>query len=108
MPRPPEGLQVSRPNDPHEREAHRLANEAMRAPSPGFERHAWTRQGAAPQGATGQPLSKELRGFFEPRLGHDFGRVRVHAGARAAASARALGARAYAVGSDLVFGDGQL
>ena len=43
---------------------------------------------------------------MEGRLGHDFGDVRVHANAQAAASARALHAHAYTVGHDVVFGDG--
>src|SRR5207253_7660299 len=52
----------------------------------------------------GQPLDKETRAFMEPRFGYDFGHVRVHADARAAASARAVDALAYTVGSDVVFG----
>jgi hypothetical protein len=52
----------------------------------------------------GQPLDPATRAFFERRLGHDFSHVRVHADMRAAASARAVIARAYTVGSDLVFG----
>jgi hypothetical protein len=43
---------------------------------------------------------------FASRLGHDFGRVRVHTDARAAQSARMLGAEAYAVGNHIVFGEG--
>ncbi len=38
---------------------------------------------------------------------YDFSRVRVHTGAKAAESAQAIGARAYAVGHDIVFNDGQ-
>ena len=45
--------------------------------------------------------------FFEPRLGHDFSQVRVHADERAAASARAVGALAYTAGSQIVFGAGR-
>jgi hypothetical protein len=45
--------------------------------------------------------------FFAERLGHDFSRVRVHTDSRAAESARALGALAYTVGRDVVFGAGQ-
>lgn len=52
----------------------------------------------------GEPLDERLRTTFEPRLGHDFGRVRVHSGEQAAASARQLHARAYTFGHDLVFG----
>src|SRR5712692_5063517 len=43
----------------------------------------------------GQPLDPATRAFMEPRFGHDFSRVRVHTDARAATSARALGAEAY-------------
>ena len=57
--------------------------------------------------STGQPLSPEVRGFMEPRLGHDFSGVRVHADGQAAASARSLGARAYTVGADIAFGRGE-
>jgi hypothetical protein len=53
--------------------------------------------------SSGQPLDPATRAFMEPRFGHDFGHVRVHRSATAAASARALGARAYTVGSDIVF-----
>lgn len=55
----------------------------------------------------GQPLDGETRAFFEPRFGHDFSRVRIHMGPEAAASAKAIGAAAYTVGSDIVFGDGR-
>lgn len=55
----------------------------------------------------GQPLDAATRGLMEPRFGHDFSRVRVHADARAADSTRVLGALAYSVGRDVVFGAGQ-
>jgi hypothetical protein len=55
----------------------------------------------------GQPLDASTRAFFEPRFGVDFGAVRVRADAQAAASARAVGARAYTVGSNVVFDTGQ-
>lgn len=55
-------------------------------------------------GSPGRPLDAKTRAFFEPRFGHDFGRVRVHADAKAAESARAVGALAYTVGRDVVFG----
>ena len=41
----------------------------------------------------GQPLDSSTRAFMEPRFGHDFGNVRVHFDARAAASSP-LGQRA--------------
>jgi hypothetical protein len=55
----------------------------------------------------GQPLDGATRAFMEPRFGHDFGRVRVRTGARAAESARSVNALAYTVGQDVVFGEGQ-
>jgi len=55
----------------------------------------------------GQPLDQTTRSFFEPRFGHDFSRVRVHSDAAAATSSRAIGARAYAAGEQIVFGAGQ-
>ncbi|HSS22524.1 MAG TPA: DUF4157 domain-containing protein [Pyrinomonadaceae bacterium] len=58
-------------------------------------------------GTTGQPLDSSTRGFMESRFGHDFGRVRVHADTFAASSAGAVGALAYTVGNDVVFGPGQ-
>jgi hypothetical protein len=44
---------------------------------------------------------------MEPRLRHDFSRVRVHTDAIAAESARAVNALAYTVGEDVVFADSQ-
>ena len=55
----------------------------------------------------GQELDRPTRRTFEGRLGHDFGSVRVHTDARAAASARELGALAYMVGPNIVFGEGE-
>lgn len=55
----------------------------------------------------GRPLDAGTRSFMEARLGHDFGRVRVHTGRRAAESAAAVGALAYTVGSDVAFASGR-
>ena len=56
----------------------------------------------------GAPLQPELRSYFEPRFGHDFGGVRVHADAEAGRAARELGARAFTYGRDIVFAPGEL
>ncbi|MBZ0303137.1 MAG: DUF4157 domain-containing protein [Anaerolineae bacterium] len=56
---------------------------------------------------SGQPLDHDTRAFMEPRFGHDFSRVRIHTGTKAAESARAVHARAYTVGQHIVFGAGQ-
>jgi hypothetical protein len=55
----------------------------------------------------GQPLAFSVRRFMEPRFGYDFGRVRVHADVAAARSGQEIGAAAYTVGNDIVFGDRQ-
>lgn len=51
----------------------------------------------------GRPLDASARAAFEPRFGRTFGDVRIHDGARADESARAVRAEAYTVGSDVVF-----
>ena len=55
----------------------------------------------------GEALSPALRGYFEPRFGHDFGAVRVHTGGEANAASAALDARAFTVGEHVFFGAGQ-
>jgi len=55
----------------------------------------------------GQSLPESARAYFEPRFGHDFSQVRVHTDTLAAESARAVNARAFTVGQDVVFGEGQ-
>jgi len=58
-------------------------------------------------GQGGAPLPATVRDFFEPRFGQDLGSVRVHTGAEAEQGARAVQARAYTLGSDIVFGSGE-
>ena len=55
----------------------------------------------------GSPLPTATRSFMESRFDHDFSQVRVHTDARAQDSAGAVSARAYTVGSHVVFGQGQ-
>jgi lipoprotein-anchoring transpeptidase ErfK/SrfK len=55
----------------------------------------------------GQPLDSTTRDFMEQRFHHDFSRVRIHADGRAAESAQAVGANAYTVAQDVVFGSGR-
>ena len=111
-------LTVSARGDIHEQEADRAADQVMRLPE-GHMRHAGPRtplqerradQGIVPPvvgdalSSPGQPLDSATRGFMEPRFGHDFSKVRVHTDSRAGESARALDARAYTAGTDVVFG----
>jgi hypothetical protein len=57
--------------------------------------------------SSGRPLESPVRAEMEARFGHDFARVRVHTDARAAESARAVDALAYAVGPHVVFDQGR-
>jgi hypothetical protein len=75
------------------------SNTAVTAPNV----HAATRAAAG----NGQPLPSALRAYFEPRFGRDFSAVRIHAGTDAAHAARAIQARAYTLGRDIVFGAGE-
>ena len=136
-PRPQAMLVIAPVNNRLEREADHLANHAMRMPdlAPVFTRgpaqlsrkcvacddaKVQTRRsgaeavgGEAPTAvhealnAPGRPLDATTRAFFEPRFGADLSEVQVHDDHRAANSARQVGARAYAVGSHLVFGAGE-
>jgi len=54
----------------------------------------------------GQPLDPGTLAAMESSFGYDFSRVRVHADEAGDRSARALGARAYTVGEDVVFAAG--
>ena len=118
-------LAISRPGDEYEQEADMVAeyipampedhrSSGRPAPSP------WRRQDTGVNPAPtipalvqevlrspGQPLASEARAFFSPRLGQDFGSVRVHTDPQAVESARRLNACAYTVGRDVVFGPGQ-
>ena len=52
-------------------------------------------------------LPDATRRHFEHRLGTDLGALRVHTGAAAARAAGSVGARAFALGHDIVFGSGE-
>lgn len=53
--------------------------------------------------SAGEPLPADVRQDMEGRLGSDFGDVRVHTDGAADASARAVSAHAYTVGSHIAF-----
>ena len=55
----------------------------------------------------GRPLDPATLAFMEPRFGQDFSQVRVHTGAQAEESARAVNALAYTAGRQLVFAEAQ-
>lgn len=117
-------LQVGKANDRYEQEADRVADRVMRMPEPAradadthlqAEAIVQTRVASSQAGsaevpslvhdvlrAPGQPLDSAVRHFMEPRFGHNFADVKVHANQKAAESARSIGARAYAVGQNIV------
>jgi hypothetical protein len=55
----------------------------------------------------GEALPATVRAFFEPRFGEDLSHVRIHRDADAAETARALGAKAYTLGSHIAFSAGR-
>lgn len=110
--------------EPFETEADRIADHTVRVWSvgPGVERVSPVH--ARPAGAldlngpggalvkpvlasAGVPLDDSIRRDLEARIGHDLGDVRIHADDRAAASAGAVGALAYASGSHIAFAQGR-
>ena len=116
-------LSIGSSSDPMELEADRVADQVMQsrghdsvgAVRPKIQRFSGQpsgEMGAAPASvdrvlaSSGRPLEPALRSDMEQRFGYDFSRVRVHSGADAELSAREVSARAYTVGSDVVFGAG--
>jgi len=61
---------------------------------------------AAASGGSGAPLPTMLMRKFEASLGADLSGVRVHVGDASQAAARAVGAKAFAIGHDIHFGAG--
>jgi hypothetical protein len=119
----PVGLQAKlalhAPGDAYEREADSVSERVMGMPQP--QSREQTRleavgvggSSAAPHAARGvlaspgRPLDAQTRAFMEPRFGHDLGTVRIHTGEQGAAAAQRVGARAFTVGRDIVFGAGE-
>ena len=55
----------------------------------------------------GRNLDESTRGLMESRFGESFSDVRIHTGHRAGETADALHSRAFTVGEDIVFGEGE-
>jgi hypothetical protein len=127
---------VSRPGDPLEQEADRIAGTVASGSPPAIQRACTCGTGVAceacqnegalvqrrPSGGagrsaapsdgslvttSGRPLDAATREHFEGWFGRDFTDVRVHTGSDAAASADALAADAFTVGSDMAFAPGR-
>lgn len=112
-------LHVSQPNDVHELEADRVAEQVMQTSaalnfSGSSSKIQRKKQGnrssktdSVQTNSGGQILSKDVLNFFEPRFERELGNVRVHADSDAAKSAKNLDAAAFTVGQDIYFGEGQ-
>lgn len=120
-------LAIGAPNDRYEQEADRVAEQVTR-----ISDHTATAslqigsdnliQRTAAQNATvtpgvnagidamrggGRPLSANTRALMESRFGYSFANVRVHTGDNAAKVANNINARAFTIGKDIAFGEGQ-
>lgn len=101
---------ISTPGDMYEQEADRMASTVIGAPesraeiSGGSLRVSKAEQNLAPSYSE-RPSNKSSMPETPHRLSFDH--VRVHTDARAAESAQAVGALAYTVGNNIVFGAGQ-
>lgn len=124
-------LSLGRPDAAAEREADHIAERVMserppREAAPGFAAISGRRlqarsvagggveAGALPPAivhdvlrAPGRTLDAATRAFMELRFGREFGDVRVHTGEQAARSAKSVGALAFTIGHNVVFGDGR-
>ncbi|MEO7908473.1 MAG: DUF4157 domain-containing protein, partial [Roseiflexaceae bacterium] len=117
-------LAINTPGDDYEQEADRIADQVLAAPThpavnsapPHIQRFGGHVHGAANTApasvdrvlaSSGRPLDPALQEDMGQRFGHDFSRVRVHAGVAAEQSARDVSAHAYTVGHNIVFGAGQ-
>ena len=121
-------LAVGAVNDPLEQEADCVADQVMRTPErdllvasapkrgQGLQKQPAGLQSAVSEApavvhevlrSPGQPLDAAARAYFEPRFGHRFGDVRIHADARAAESARSIDAAAYTVATHVAFDAGR-
>ncbi len=127
-------LTISSTGDRYEREADRVAEQVMRVPKPQpmnanvcgdrclqAQKSLQTArvgtntpvQTTAPPivgnvlRTPGRPLNSATRSFMESSFGQDFSSVRLHTDLQAGQSATELSARAYTVGSHIVFGPNQ-
>jgi hypothetical protein len=116
--------EISRPDDPAELEADRVAAEVTN----GGEAELSSRKKEQPVTQTkragggdvtadtlhdihnlsgGSPLGKAERDFFEPRFNVDFSDVRIHTDKRAAGMAEGINAKAFTAGNNIVFTAGE-
>ncbi len=91
-------------SEPTTGESRGFSAQASKAPNESSHRLVVPRLTREVLSEKGQPLDSDTRAFMEPRFHHSFAAVQVHTDAKAAASARAVNAKAYTVGRHVVFG----
>jgi Domain of unknown function (DUF4157) len=92
-----DGLQVSQPDDPAEREADTFADRVDQL----------AREQSPIDVTTGEPLPADVRARFESSFGADLGHVRVHRGGHAESWVASIGANAATTSNHIAFGAGQ-
>jgi hypothetical protein len=129
-------LQVGAPDDPMEKEADAMADHVMRMPDGSFIQRKCadcekeedenemvqrkeTNNSSTPtidgslansiesSRGNGQQMDHVTKSFMESRFGSGFGHVGIHSGGQAAQLSRQLKARAFTVGSDIYFNEGE-
>ena len=117
-------LTIGNPNDCYEQEADRVADQVLRQEIPEEEQTQNVEiqaKGASydrdinedlenrlnRSKCSGNQLSRATRSFFEPRMLHDFSKVRVNTDNEAAQMNQMLGAQAFTHRRDIYFGAGQ-
>jgi Domain of unknown function (DUF4157) len=108
-------LPVSKPSDPAEREADRIAADSARGSrtAPTLRslaergRTAGLPRGVAALSSGGSPLPAVARAHYEPRFGQSLADVRVHTGPAAEQITGAFRARAFSYGDHIFIGAGQ-
>src|SRR6187402_889869 len=80
-----------------------VQRKALRQEDPGYD----TSSVREVLNRSGRPLDTLTRRSMETRFGYDFSKVRIHTDSEAAQSARSVGAHAYTVQKNIVFGSGK-
>jgi len=127
-------LKLSQPGDIYEEEADRIAGHVMQTPNSKNQKYANSskreneeeinlHRKTKSEGnfetsdeianeinrlkGSGSPLDAPTRSFMESKFGFDFGNIRIHTGPRAERSAQSVNARAYTIGSNIIFNKGE-
>jgi hypothetical protein len=126
-------LEIGQPNDPYEREADKVADQVMRMPDTSVQmgqggdtvqRKSLVKRNTAQNGGdqtvspeisskisstrgSGNPLPKSTQNEMGSKIGADFSGVKIHTDNNAVQLSQDLGAKAFTVGNDVYFNQGQ-